>query len=142
MVVKCAQIINDDPSADKKVLTFCSRDTGIYLLTDQLPPNKFFFVPNLILPDIRNNQAQTIEQGDIKYLIRKDDKNKNVIPFYETEVPDDYELIFHGQEVFRHRFLINPLMFLWNLGYTQPLLKGIVEPEREYQDMLLYRKRR
>lgn len=140
-VVKCAEIINEDSSANKKVLTFCSRDTGIYLLTDQLPPNKFFFVPNLILPDIRDNQAQTIEQGDIKYLIRKDDKNKNVVPFYETEVPDDYELIFHGQEVFRHRFLINPLMFLWNLGYTQPLLKGIVEPEREYQDMLLYRKR-
>lgn len=140
-VLECARIINEDSSNNKKVLTFCSRDTGIYLLTDQLPPNRYFFVPNLIIPEIKTDQAQTIAQGDIKYLIRKDDKNKNVVPFYETEVPDDYELIFHKQEPFRHRFIISPIMFLWSLGYTQPFLDGFIEPKREFQDILLYRKR-
>ena len=140
-VVECAKIINADTSANKKVLTFCSRDTGIYLLTDQLPPNKYFFIPNLIIPEIKVELAKTLAKGDIMYLIRKDEKNKNVVPFYETRVPEDYELIFHKKELFRHRFLLNPLMFIWNLCYTQPLLKGFVEPKREYQEILLYRKR-
>ena len=140
-VTDCAQVINSDTENNKKVLTFCSRDTGIYLLTDQLPPNRHFFVPNVKIPEIRTEQANTLARGDIKYLIRKKDINTNIIPYYETEVPQGYNLILHTKELYRYRVLINPLKYLWSLGYTQGLLAHIMtKNDWEYQTFYLYRK--
>ncbi len=140
-VTECARIINSDPSTNKKVLTFCSRDTGIYLLTDQLPPNPHFFVPNVKIPEIKTEQAITIAQGDIEYLIQKKYINTSIIPYYETKIPGNYELIFQKRELYRYHFLINPKMHLWNLGYTQYFMKHIMTPGQEYQTFHLYKKR-
>lgn len=139
-VTECANIINSDTSTNKKVLTFCSRDTGIYLLTDQLPPNKHFFVPNVKIPEIRTEQANTLKKKDIKYLIRKKDMNTSIIPYYEAEIPQGYELILQKKELYRYHLLTNPMMFLWNLGYTQGWLRHMMEPGQEYQSIFLYRK--
>ncbi len=136
-----AKIINEDMSVCKRVLTFSSRDVGIHLLTDQLPPIKYFFIPNIIKPEIKEEQSRALATGDIKYLVRKYDDNQYVVPYYEIKVPENYELICQKQELLRHRFFLNPFMFLWNLGYTQPLLNHFMEPKREYQTIVLYRKR-
>lgn len=140
-VTDCADIINCDTDNNKKVLTFCSRDTGIYLLTDQLPPNRHFFIPNVKIPEIKTEQASTLAENDIKYLIRKKDMNTNIIPYYETDIPPNYELILQKQELYRYRILINPLKHLWSLEYTQVVLSHIMEqPDWEYQRLYLYRK--
>ncbi len=140
IVTECAEIINEDTSTDKKVLTFSSKDTGIYIITDQLPPNPHYFVTNLQIPETKIEQANTLAKGDIKYLIRKEYTNKTIFQYYNASIPQDYELVFQKSELRRYHFLINPKMHLWNLGYTQGWLKHIMTPGQEYQSMFLYRK--
>ncbi len=140
-ITEYAQIINSDTSSNKKVLTFSSHDTGIYVLTNQLPPNKHFYMPNIKIPEIKVEQANTLAKGDIKYLIRKTDDNPGEIQlYYNAEIPKDYELILQKREPYRYRFITSPMMHLWSLGYTQRWLKHIMAPCQEYQTFYLYRK--
>ncbi len=139
-VTECARIVNSDASPSKKVMTFFSKDTGIYLLTDQLPPNPHFFLPNITIPEIKSEQVDVVAKGDIKYLIQKDYMNAILSQYYNTEIPTGYELVLQKRELYRFHFLINPRMHLWNLGYTQKWLKHIMKPDKDYQTFYLYRK--
>jgi len=58
--------------------------------------------------------------------------------FYDMPIPDNYHLVYKGEENFRYRFYTLPHKYLWNLGYLRPLLSLFMCPETEPRQMLLY----
>ena len=140
-IIPIAQYVNKHKTGDRDVLTFSSHETGIYLLADVLPPNRFFFAPNATKPEIKAEQAECIRTRKPRFLIRKTDPVKTTLQYYEMPIPDNYGLICHERELFRYHFLLNPKMFLWNLGYTQELMKGLVDENAEQQNLYLYERK-
>ncbi|MBO4662331.1 MAG: hypothetical protein J5630_06490 [Bacteroidaceae bacterium] len=137
-IIPIAQYVNAHKTKTEDVLTFSSHETGIYLLADVLPPNRFFFAPNATKPEIRTEQAECIRNQKPKFLIRKTDPVKTTLVYYDMPIPEDYRLVCHERELFRYHFLLNPKMFLWNLGYTQGLMKNLVDKNTEQQNLYLY----
>ena len=140
-IIPIAQYVNKHKTGDRDVLTFSSHETGIYLLADVLPPNRFFFAPNATKPEIKAEQAECIRTRKPRFLIRKTDPVKTTLQYYEMPIPDNYGLVCHERELFRYHFLLNPKMFLWNLGYTHGLMKGIVDENAEQQNLYLYERK-
>lgn len=140
-IIPIAQYVNKHKTGDRDVLTFSSHETGIYLLADVLPPNRFFFAPNATKPEIRIEQAECIRNQKPKFLIRKTDPVKTTLIYYDMPIPEDYRLVCHQPELFRYHFLLNPKMFMWNLGYTQGLMEDMVDENTEQQNLYLYERR-
>lgn len=137
--MEMAEIVNADHSESDEVLNFCSYDTGIYVLTEHLPLTKYHFMPNILSNDVREEQAHWVKSSKVKYLARRIGRVKTVHDYYDIPIPSDYELIYNEQELFRYRFLTNPMNYLWNLGYPQAVLKHIMtEPDR--QRCMLYKR--
>ena len=141
-IIPIARYVNKHKTNRHDVLTFSSYDTGIYLLTDVLPPNRFFFAPNATKPEIKAEQAECIRICKPKFLVRKTERVQSLIQkYYDMPIPEEYTLVFHKKEQLRYYFLINPKMFLWNLGYTQGLMKGLVDENAEQQNLYLYERK-
>lgn len=117
-IVPIAKYVDEHKDRKEDVLTFSSHETGIYLLADVLPPNRFFFATNAKKPEVRVGQMECIEEVKPKFLIRKVDPVRSTQKYYESPIPPDYMLVCHERELFRYHFLLNPEMFLRNLMYS------------------------
>ena len=137
-VLEMADIINQNESEDSEVLTFSSYDTGIYQHTRHLPPNKNYFLSSILDPEIKAEQAALVASGKIKYLVREIGAINTCHEYYDAPVPANYRLIYDNEELFRYRFIWQPLSYLWNLTWPRPLLKFIMEPVTEQQHMQVY----
>ena len=142
-VLGMVEIIDQNHSNDSRVLNFSSYDTGVYVLSQrQLPPNRHFFLPNILSDEIRQEQRQWVESGKVKYLVRWIGSVKTTHDYYAASIPDNYHLIYDGTENYRYRFYTTPTKYLWNLVWTRPIMSaaGII-PEVEPQHMMLYERR-
>lgn len=142
-VTKMVEIVDRNKTDDSKVINFSSYDTGLFALSSlQLPPNKHFFLPNILSDEIRQEQKQWVESGKIKYLVRWIGSVKTTHDYYAATIPSNYHLIYDGTENYRYRFYTTPTKFLWNLVWTRPIMTacGII-PEIEPQHMMLYERR-
>ena len=132
------EIVNRNETEDSKVINFSSYDTGIYLKSRQLPPGRYFFINNIEDEEIREEQHQWPNSGQIKYLAREVIPVKTSHDFYDMPIPDNYHLVYKGEENFRYRFYTLPHLYLWNLGYLRPVLGLFMSPQTEPRQMLLY----
>ena len=137
-VPEMADIVNRNETPDSEVLTFSSYDTGIYLQTRHLPPNRNFFISSILSPDIKAEQAEMVASGRIKYLAREIGAINTCHEYYDAPIPANYHLIYDQEELFRYRLIWQPLSFLWNLTWPRPLLRYIMEPVTVNQRMQLY----
>lgn len=140
-VLEMAEIINANKSEDSEVLTFSSYDTGIYLFTQHLPPNKNYFLSSILDPEIRREQARLVASGKIKYLVREIEAVTTCHEYYDAPVPDNYHLIYDKEELFRYRFITTPHKFLWNLIWPRVLLKYVMNPVTINQRVQIYERR-
>ena len=139
-VLEMAEIINADKSDDSEVLTFSSYDTGIYQHTRHLPPNKNFFISSILDPEIKKEQAEWVESGKVKYLVRAIGAIVTCHEYYDAPIPENYRCIYDKEELFRYRLITTPHKFLWNLTYPRVLLRYVMEPVTVNQRMLIYRR--
>ena len=140
-VFEMAEIVNANKTEDSEVLTFSSYDTGIYLFTDHLPPNRNYFLSSILDPAIREEQAALVASGKIKYLVREIGAVNTCHEYYDAPIPSNYHLIYDNEELFRYRFITTPHKYLWNLIWTRPLLKYVMDPVTEGQHMQVYERR-
>ncbi|MCH5169377.1 MAG: glycosyltransferase family 39 protein, partial [Prevotellaceae bacterium] len=139
-VLPLAEIVNADSDPGKGVLTVKSYDTGIYTLTDCLPPVKYFSTPNAYVEELVAEQTACLESCQAKYLIMKTEPPI----YYETfhvDLTKDYELLCETEEVRRKEFLLHPLYYLWSLGYMNGLFERICKPERQTISYRLYKRK-
>lgn len=132
------EIVNRNKTDDSEVINFSSYDTGIYLKSRHLPVSRHFFTSNIEDEAIREEQRVLVASGKIKYLAREVIPTKTLHDFYDMPIPDNYRLIYKGEENFRYRFYTLPHLYLWNLEYLRPLLRLFMHPETEPRRMLLY----
>ena len=140
-VLEMADIINQNESEDSEVLTFSSYDTGIYQHTRHLPPNRNYFLSSILDPEIKREQAEWVNSGKIKYLVREIGAINTCHEYYDAPVPDNYQLIYDNEELFRYRLIWQPLSYLWNLTWPRPLLQHFMEPVTANQRMQVYERR-
>ncbi len=140
-VFEMAEIVNANKTEDSEVLTFSSYDTGIYLFTNHLPPNRNYFLSSILDPAIREEQAALVASGKIKYLVREIGAVNTCHEYYDAPIPSNYHLIYDNEELFRYRFITTPHKYLWNLIWTRPLLKYVMDPVTEGQHMQVYERR-
>jgi len=140
-VLEMADIINANESEDSEVLTFSSYDTGIYQYTRHLPPNKNYFLCNILDPAIRKEQADLVASGRIKYLVRVIGSVNTCHDYYDMPVPENYYCIYDHEELFRYKFIWKPCHFLWNLTWPRVFLKHFMEPDITNQRMQIYERR-
>jgi len=137
-VLEMADIINQNETEDSEVLTFSSYDTGIYQHTRHLPPNKNYFLSSILDPEIKAEQAALVASGKVKYLVREIGAINTCHEYYDAPVPSNYRLIYDNEELFRYRFIWQPLSYLWNLTWPRPLLRHIMSPVTANQHMQIY----
>ena len=137
-VLEMADIINRNETEDSEVLTFSSYDTGIYQHTRHLPPNKNYFLSSILDPEIKAEQAALVESGRVKYLVREIGAINTCHEYYEAPIPPNYRLIYDNEELFRYRFIWQPMSYLWNLTWPRPLLRHIMDPVTVNQKMQVY----
>lgn len=138
LTIDITDIINRNQTEDSEVINFSSYDTGIYLKSRHLPQSKHFFINNIEDEEIRREQRTLVNSGKIKYLAREVIPVKTSHDFYDMPIPDNYHLIYRGEENFRYRFYTLPHKYLWNLNYLRPLLSLLMCPETEPRQMFLY----
>lgn len=141
LTLDITDIVNRNKTEDSKVINFSSYDTGIYLKSRQLPPGKHFFINNIEDESIREEQRVLVNSGDIKYLAREVIPVKTSHDYYDMPIPDNYHLVYKGEENFRYRFYTLPHKYLWNLEYLRPILGFVMNPETEPRQMFLYERR-
>jgi len=137
-VLEMAEIVNANQTEDSEVLTFSSYDTGIYLFTNHLPPNRNYFLSSILDPEIRKQQAELVASGKIRYLVREIGAVNTCHEYYDAPIPDNYRCIYDKEELFRYRFITTPHKFLWNLTWPRCLLKYVMEPVTLNQKMQVY----
>ena len=140
-VLQMAKIINANESEDSEILTFSSYDTGIYQYTRHLPPNRNYFLSNILDPEIRKEQADLVASGRIKYLVRVIGSVNTCHDYYDMPVPENYYCIYDHEELFRYKFIWKPCHFLWNLTWPRVFLKHFMEPDITNQRMQIYERR-
>lgn len=116
--------------ADVGIMEYRSRETGIYTLTHHLPPMRFFFLLSVVHDDLKENQDECLRSRRCKYVLVKDQVLEDEV--YEAIPEAGYELQYTRYELFRTLKLLNPKVFLWNLGWPQPLMRplcGEVTPQ-------------
>ena len=138
LTLDITRIVNNDNTEDSEVINFSSYDTGIYLKSRHLPKSRHFFINNIEDEEIREEQRMLVNSGKIKYLAREVIPVKTSHDFYDMPIPDNYHLIYKGEEKFRYRFYTLPHKYLWNLGYLRPLLSLFMCPDTEPRQMFLY----
>jgi len=135
-VLPLAETVNADTDPEKQVLTVKSYDTGIYTLTDCLPPIKFFSTPNAYIEELVREQTAYLESGKAKYLIMKTDGFEHYYASFRPDLQRDYTLIQETKAIYRTEFLLHPLEFLWSLGYMRGFIESFHTPERR---LVIYR---
>lgn len=138
-VLPLAKTVNDDTDPDKQILTVNSYDTGIYTLTDCLPPIKFFSTPNAYVEELVCEQTAYLESRKAKYLALKTDGFAHYYGDFHPDLTRDYDLIQETSCVYRPEFILEPLEFLWTLGYMKTFIERFHTPEGRLVVYRLYR---
>lgn len=138
LTLDITEIVNRNNTKDSEVINFASYDTGVYLKSRHLPPNRNFFINNFEDEEIREKLRRLVNSGKIKYLAREVNPIKTSHDFYDMPIPENYYLVYKGEENFRYRFYTLPHKYLWNLGYLRPLLGRFMCPDTEPRRMFLY----
>lgn len=138
-VLPLVKTVNADKDPDKQVLTVKSYDTGIYTLTDCLPPIKYFSTPNAYLEELVTEQTNYLKSCKAKYLIMKEDGFPHYYSSFHLDLTRDYTLIQEETNVYRCEFLLHPLQFLWSLGYMNAFIEHFYTPEHRNVTYRLYR---
>ena len=138
-VLPLAETVNADKDPDKQVLTVKSYDTGIYTLTDCLPPIKYFSTPNAYVEELVREQTAYLESCKAKYVILKDDSFPHYYSTFHPNLTRDYTLIQETSDTYRTEFLLHPLQFLWSLGYMKGFIESFYTPEHHNVYYRLYR---
>lgn len=139
-VLPLAEIVNADSDPNKQVLTIRSYDTGIYTLTDCLPPIKYFVTPNAYVEELVNEQTDYLQSCKAKYLIMKTEEPSYYGNFH-PDLTHDYNLLCETNNIWRPEFLLHPMEFLWSLGYMRGLIEYIYTPERQSVAYRLYQRK-
>lgn len=139
-ILPLAEIINADTDKEKQVLTVKSYDTGVYTLTDCLPPNKYFSTPNAYVDELVLEQTAYLESCKAKYLIMKTEEPICYSTFHPN-LTRDYTLVQEESETYRYELLLNPLQFLWSLGYMNGFIESVYTPEHQLVTYRLYRRK-
>ena len=141
-VLPLAEIVNADTcEADRQVLTVKSYDTGIYTLTDCLPPIKFFFTPNAYTEELVSEQTDYLKSCRAKYLIQKSDDFSHYYGDFNPDLSWEYDLVMETEATFRPELLLHPLEFLWTLGYMRKAIESFYKPEGRMVTYRLYRRK-
>jgi len=138
-VLPLAETVNADTDPEKQVLTVKSYDTGIYTLTDCLPPIKFFSTPNAYVEELVREQTAFLESRKAKYLIMKTDGFEHYYGSFRPDLQRDYTLIQETKATYRTELLLHPLEFLWSLGYMNGFIGSLYIPEHRHVVYRLYR---
>ena len=136
-VLPLAETVNADSDPQKEVLTVMSYETGIYTLTDCLPPIRFFCTPNFYTEELVREQTDYLNSLKAKYLIQKSETPI----FYDKcqpALPPDYLLLQETSQPSRPEFLLHPMEFLWSLGYMRGIINRIYTPEHRLVTYRLY----
>lgn len=80
---KFARIIDEHPSGN--IINYGVLDLGIHTATDTVPDCKYFFKPNIALPEIMQTQTEWVTEGKAHYVVC-------LAPLPE-EISDKYELL-------------------------------------------------
>ena len=139
-VLPLAETVNADNDPEKQVLTIRSYDTGIYTLTDCLPPIRFFCTPNAYVEELITEQTAYLESRQAKYLIMKTEE-PICYPMFHPDLTRDYQLVQETSHPFRQEFILHPLQFLWSLGYMKGLMERIYTPNPLHVTYRLYRRK-
>ena len=127
-IIPLAEIVNTDKDSDKQVLTVKSYETGIYTLTDCLPPIKYFSTPNTYIKDLIVEQTAYLESCQSKYLIMKTDE-PSYYSMFHPDLTVNYNLMCETSEQCRYEFILHPLQFMWSLGYMKDFIERFHTPE-------------
>lgn len=138
-ILSLAEVVNEDNDPEKEILTVKSYDTGIYTLTDCLPPIKYFCTPNTYFPELVEEQTTYLESCRAKYLIQKSGDTCRYYGSFRPDLGRDYDLIKEASDDYRTEFLLHPLEFLWSLGYMRGFIESFHTPERRLVIYRLYR---
>lgn len=138
--IASARIVNEDKNPAKQLLIYNSHETCLYLLTGQLPEGKYFFIPNMDMPELVAEQQRLAASSSTAYISRKEDERLGGNPFYDMAIPSNYELVFDAEEKYRYLFFTNPVMFAWNLVWTRPVMRMFTNPEPFAQRIMLYKR--
>lgn len=131
------ELDQEDPSVG--IMEYRSRETGIYTYTHHMPPMRYFFLLSVVHEELKKDQDKCLNSRRCKYVLVKDQVLAPEV--YEAIPAAGYELIETRTELFRTLKLLNPKIFLWNLGWPQPLMRVLVgEVEPETAVFRLYRK--
>ena len=128
-ILPLAETVNTDHDPDKQVLTVKSYDTGIYTLTDCLPPIKYFSTPNAYVEELVREQTAYLKSCQAKYLIQKSGDASKYYDSFHPDLERDYTLIQEASNAYRTEFLLHPLEFLWSLGYMRGFIERFHTPE-------------
>jgi hypothetical protein len=139
-VLPLAETINADQEPEKQVLTIRSYDTGIYTLTDCLPPIKYFCTPNAFVEELITEQTAYLESRKAKYLVMKTEEPICYGSFH-PDLTRDYVLVQEESQLCRQEFILHPLQFMWSLGYMRGLIERFYTPEQLLITYRLYRRK-
>jgi len=112
---------------DRGVLTYRSRETGLYTYANMLPPNRFFFLLSVVHQDLKDDQDACLQSHRCRYVIVKDQVLEPEA--YQPIEENGYHLIMERHELFRTLRLLNPVLYSWNLGWTQPIMRLFLDEE-------------
>lgn len=138
-VLHLAETVDADKDPEKEILTVKSYDTGIYMLTDGLPPIKYFCTPNTYIPELVQEQTAYLKSCQAKYLIQKTGDASKYYDSFHPDLERDYTLIQEVSNAYRTEFLLHPLEFLWSLGYMKGFIEYFHTPEHRLVTYQLWR---
>lgn len=140
-VLPLAEVVNADKDPEKQVLTIKSYDTGIYTLTDCLPPIKYFATPNAYTEELVKEQTNYLNSCRAKYIILKTDDFPHYYGSFNPNLSQNYNLIRETTAIYRPEFLLHPMEFLWSLGYMREFIEHFYTPEHRLVTYRLYQRK-
>ncbi len=131
-------LIDKTDHLDEGILTYRSRETGIYIYGQVMPPNRFWFLLSMVHQDLKDDQDACLRSRQCRYVIVKDQVLEPEV--YDAIEANGYHLIDQEEELFRTLRLLKPKIFFWNLGWTQPIMRLLLdeEPQPEKAIFKLY----
>ena len=113
-ILEVAEIVNASGCGRSDVLLYRCGDKGLFVLTDKMPAVKHFFSVGVAhIPDEVAEQEACLASRKAHFVLTAD------------KLPESsgYTLIYEQPDEPERVFLVNPLAYLWHLGYPRCLLR-------------------
>ena len=120
-ILEVAEIVNASECGRSDVLLYRCGDRGLFVLTDKMPAVKHFFSVGVAhIPDEVAEQEACLASRKAHFVLTAD----------KLPESSDYTLIYEQPDEPERVFLMNPLAYLWHLGYPRCLLRHFMaEPQ-------------